>query len=280
MKQTLQIAVLKLLRPLVRILLRNGVPFGAFADLARWVYVDVALHEFGLSGRKPSDSRASIVTGLSRKEIRRLRDMSHPGGEESIERYNRAARVISGWVRDRRFCDAKGNPKALPIEQGPVSFQDLVKQFSGDVPARAILDELVHVGAVETTPDKQIRLLERAYVPATGEGEKLGILGSDVADLITTIDNNLQGAPRNPRFQRKVAYDNLPVEALAEFKKISAHQGQQLLEKLDRYLASHDRDTAPEAQGSGRVRAGVGIYYFEETLEEAPAGPAREGSKR
>ena len=47
-QQALFAAILKLLRPLVRILLRNGVPYGAFADIAKRVYVDVAAQEFGV----------------------------------------------------------------------------------------------------------------------------------------------------------------------------------------------------------------------------------------
>ena len=93
-------AILRLLRPLIRILLRNGVPFGSFAELARWVYVDVALADFSIKGRKPSDSRASVLTGLSRKEVRRLRELSLKNQGEDIARYNRAARVLSAWVRD------------------------------------------------------------------------------------------------------------------------------------------------------------------------------------
>ncbi len=279
MKGPLNQAVLKLLRPLVRILLRNGVPFGTFAELARWVYADVALQEFGLKGRKPSDSRASIVTGLSRKEIRRLRSLAMPQRDDSSGKYNRAARVITGWVRDRRFTDAKGRPRDLSFETGKVSFMDLVKTFSGDVPARAILDELLNVGAVTLTEARKIRLVERAYVPRTGEEEKLAILGTDVADLIQTIDCNLKGAPNAPLYQRKVAYDNIPSEALAEFKQLSAHQAQRLLEHLDRYLARHDRDLNPAVEGTGRMRVGMGIYYFEEDIEGISGDTQRKGNQ-
>ena len=61
-------------------------------------------------------------------------------------------------------------------------------------------------------------------------------------------------------------YDNLPLEALEEFRKLSAAQSQQLLEHLDKWLARHDRDSHSAVRGSGRMRTGVGIYYFEEDL--------------
>lgn len=278
MRETLYMTVLKVLRPLVRILLRNGVPFGTFAETARWVYVDLALKEFAIEGRKPTDSRAAIVTGLTRKEVRRLRSMEISGQEDSVEKYNRAARVVSGWVRDRRYTDARGRPRDLPVEQGEVTFTDLVRERSGDVPPRAVLDELLRVGAAALIDDGKVRLIERAYVPHTGEEEKLSILGTDVADLITTIDINLRGAEGAPRFQRKVAYDNVPVEAVGKFREISAEGSQRLLERLDRYLAEHDRDFNPGAVGTGRRRVGLGIYYFEENLDQGPGGVEEEGS--
>ena len=86
--------------------------------------------------------------------------------------------------------------------------------------------------------------------------------------LIATIDNNLQADPMGPLFQRKVAYDNLPDEVLPEFRGLSAKRAQALLEKLDRWLAQRDRDVTPTVRGTGRNRAGLGIYYFEEPYTE------------
>ncbi len=279
-RHTLYAAVLRLLRPLIRILLRNGVPFGAFADLARWTYVDLAIREFGIEGRKPSDSRASIVTGLSRKEVSRLKKMDMPWDTALVERYNRAARVLGGWGRDPRFADAGGRPRDLLFDQGEGNFCDLVKEHSGDVPARAILDELLLVGAVETLDGGHIRLVERAYIPRTGELEKLGILGVDVADLIQTIDHNLSRGDSSPRYQRKVMYDNVPAEAVEKFRQLGARQGQMLLELLDLWLSEHDRDRNPELKGEGRKRVGVGIYYFEEDFEDTTQVSAKKGGRK
>jgi len=176
--------------------------------------------------------------------------------------------VIAGWVRDREFSDAAGDPMALGAEGAGASFGLLVKRYSGDVPARAVLDELLRVGAAERMGDGRIRLLARAYIPSTSDLDKLDILGADVADLIATIDHNLQRGGSDPRFQRKVMYDNVPEESAAEFRALSAAQAQALLEAMDKWLSQHDRDANPSRTGKGRVRAGVGIYYFEENLEQ------------
>lgn len=264
----LSAAVLRLFRPLVRVLLRNGVSYRTFADFAKWVYVDVATKEFGIEGRKQSTSRVSVITGLSRKEVKRVRELPRPDDTASVERYNRAARVIAAWRRESNFQDAEGNAAPLLLEGTGATFSELVKRFSGDVPVRAILDELIRIGAVERLEDGRVGLLVRAYVPESSDADKLHILGTDVGYLISTIDHNLQADPMGPVFQRKVAYDNLPDEALPEFRELSAKRAQALLEKLDRWLAQRDRDVTPTVRGTGRNRAGLGIYYFEEPYKE------------
>ncbi len=263
-QQALSGAVVKMLRPLVRILLRNGMPYNAFADLAKHIYVDVATREFEIPGRKQSVSRISIITGLSRKEVQRIRSLTGIDDGGAAERYNRAARVISGWVRDSRFSRAETGPILLPLEGKGATFTELVKRYSGDVPPRAVRDELVRVGAAEQMKDGRIRLLTRSYVPRTGEIDKIGILGTDVSELISTIDHNLRGGDPKPFFQQKVCYDNLPAEAIPELRKVSRIRAEELLEALDRMFSASDRDVNPAVHGTGRKRAGVGIFYFED----------------
>jgi hypothetical protein len=258
-------AVFRLLRPLVRILLRNGLPYGAFADIAKQAYVDVATKEFGLPGRKQTHSRVAILTGLTRKEILRLSRLPEPLDDVGERDYNRAARVVSGWLSDKRYCDERGEPVPLSPEG---SFAELVRAHSGDMPPRAVMDELLRVGAIRWNEQQQLELCAKAYVPQTGEREKLTILGVAASDLLTTIDHNLRSSGKDSRLQLSVAYDNLPVEIIEELRALSNEQAMLMLRRLDQYLAQHDRDRNPDANGTGRMRAGVGIYYFQESVQE------------
>jgi len=272
LSQTMQLAVAQLLRPLFRLLLRNGMSFGVFEEIARKTFVDVAFREFSIPGKKPSISRTSIISGLSRKEVQRLIGEPLLPATAALESHNRAARVISGWVRDPEFLNAKRQPRPLKAK-GPMSFEALVKRHSGDMPTRAVLDELVRVGAVQRRADGQVELLVRAYVPQKGVSEKLGILGTDVADLIATIDHNLQDGVTQPKFQRKVMYHSVPADVVPAFKKLSSEQAQALLEKLDRWLAKQtasapDKSRAPaKTTTSPKVRLGLGIYYVEDKFD-------------
>ena len=265
MHRLLYQAIYRILQPLMRLLLRNDIAFGEFSELAKHAYVDVAEEEFSQPEKKATTSKIAIMTGLTRKEVARLRKLpSVEMGDTS--RYNRSVRVISGWRGDPQFTDSKGMPMELALHGEKSSFESLVARYSGDMPVRAMLDELKRINAAEQTDDGCVRLLTRAYIPHGDDEEKLAILGTDVGLLIDTIDNNLNPESQSLRFQRKVAYDNLPQEALPEFKKLVDADGQNLLEEFNKWLATRDRDLNPEVEGSGRMRAGVGIYYFEEPV--------------
>ena len=264
MEQTLHrvlgLAVRQILHPLVRMLLRAGVPCGTFVEQAKRVYVDVARGEFKVEGRKPSISRTAVITGLTRKEVSRLWKIPEETHESAVEKYNRAARVIAAWVRDPQYTAAAADAEP--------SFNGLVAEASGDMPPRAVLDELIRVGAVEEQNNGRFRLIERAYIPTKGEEEKLGILGTDVAELLATIDHNLTCTPEDTRFQRKVLYDNLPVECLPLLRNSAAELSQALLETLDGQMSEFDRDANSSVAGSGRATAAVGIYFYQDASEE------------
>jgi hypothetical protein len=262
----LQAAIARLLRPLFRLMLRHSMSYRAFADLAKRVYIDVVMQDFAIEGKKPSISRASILSGLTRKEVQQLLIDPPARDEASGERYNRAARVLTGWVRDADFHDEHGRPRVLRLA-GAQGFSALVRRYSGDMPARAVLDELMRVGAVRHGGDG-IELLNPAYVPVASAVDKLAILGSDVADLIDTIDHNIQHGAADPRFQRKVMYESIPRAALPAFRRLGAAQAQRLLERLDRWLDRRDRtdEAVVNNADTPRVRVGMGIYYFEEPV--------------
>lgn len=268
--KTILAAVIRLLKPLVRLLLRQGVSYGVFADIAKQIYVDTAMEEFSIPGRKPTVSRASVITGLSRKEVARVTRLPEIEDREIQDRYNRAVRVVSGWMRDGDYTDSQGQPKNLPMEGEGATFAQLTRKYSGDMPSRAILDELIHGGAVERLENGEVRLIGPVFGPAGGMDEKIAILGTDVRDLINTIDHNINHSGSESRFQLKAAYDNIPREAILTFRAGFPEKGFALLNAMDHELASLDRDTNPASQGTGRIRAGVAVYYFEEDL--TPAG--------
>ena len=128
--QALSAAVLKLLRPLVRVLLRHGMPYGSFAELARKAFVEEGFDHVKGGGKRPTVSSVSALTGLTRKETKRLRELDVVDDESSSQRYSRAIRVVSGWINDPRFQTGAGAPAVLPMEGEEGSFSELVKEYS------------------------------------------------------------------------------------------------------------------------------------------------------
>ena len=151
-------------------------------------------------------SRVAVLTGMTRKEASRLMqdDPDEQLGDRMIRQVNRAARVVTAWVEDPEFHDGEGAPASLPFESSETpAFTDLVSKHGADVGARAVLDELVRVGAVAERADGHLYLTNSAYIPSSDEGAKLDILGTDVADLVAAIDNNLDPDRETPLFQRE-----------------------------------------------------------------------------
>jgi len=238
--------------------------YRAFSDVARNVFVDVAEEEFSLPGRKPSHSRTAVLTGINRKDIAKLKDRPHPLSDNSQDAPNPAARVITAWTNDARFHDDAGNPKPLLVEEQPTSsdsFTTLAKEYSSDVPVRALIDELLRIKAIERDGD-QVRLLVRAYVPIEDMRENLRIFGTAAADLLRTMDHNIGREIPGPFLQRTVSYNNISPENLEMIRQRCREQGEALLLQINEWLSEFERDSS-ETAGQQSFRVGVGVYYLE-----------------
>lgn len=264
-KKTLAKVVVKMLNPLIKLLLRYDVSHSEFSELAKRSYVDVAYKYFIVPNRKKTINRVSVITGLSRKEVVRLAKLDHDAPPVTKGPLNRAVRVISGWLRDPDFLDNDAYPKVLPLRGDGITFQELVQRYSGDVTARAILDELIRTGAAERVQDFSVKLKHHGYIPQDNSEEKLEVTSTHVADLLNTCEHNIsvgEGAD-NRRFQRQVTYAEVPENVIREFQQLSHDKAMKLLLELNHWLAQNkDRTTTDNHEIKGRV--GMGIYYLEE----------------
>jgi hypothetical protein len=251
-------SAMKILRPLVRVMLRNGVSCGSFEELVRKAYVDEAFAIGKKNQLKTTVSSVSAQTGLSRKEVKRLNELEQDQRPDVERKYNRAIRVISGWVNDKSFTDAQGNARVLPLTDESSSFADLVKLYSGDITPKAMLDLLLNAECIKVE-DNKVHLIKHAYVPGKDSVEIIRILGTDTSELLNTIDHNLIDVDDNKRFQRKVSSALLNKNATEEFKKLSFKQAQAMLEELDTWLT--ENEVAADDDNAHYVS--LGIYYYE-----------------
>lgn len=282
LKQGLLAAFRRLLRPLVRILIRHGIAYGEFAEVAKTVFVETAAEDFALPGRKSSGSRIAILTGLTRKEVKRLTDQLRAelnGGEVHVSSVsqNRATRVLSGWHQDPTFTGPYGVPKEIPFDGAGATFSGLVRRYSGDMPARAMLEELVRVNAVRKLADGNIQALSRYYIPAQLDPRNATHLGDALHDLAATIEYNTNPTRKSPaRFERWVMTQDADTQHMEDFHSMVKTFGAELLEKLDDWLSLHEA----AKDSPNRIRTRVGIYFYKDDdgdsekwlVEKEPSG--------
>ncbi len=263
-------------------MLAEGVTYGQLERELRELFVEVAESDFALPERKQTDSRIAVLTGINRKEVRRLRgDVAKQPEPQSFKR-NWAADVVSQWVANPKTTSASGRPLPLPYDapRGP-SFVALVEQTTTDIQPRALLDVLISAGAAELRKGKVVALTRSAYVPKRGRPEGFAMLADDPPELIETMLHNVVGEGEPPRLQQKLAYDNLGSEGLEALRSALRKEAEKFLRRSDVVLRRHDRDRNPKAPKGSRTYAGVGIYYFESQQAEEPAPqPKRKGSPK
>jgi len=252
-------SALKILRPLIRVMIRNGVPCNSFEEMARKAYVDEAFLISKKSQQKVTVSSVAAQTGLSRKEVKRLNEIEDTHNLVVEQKYNRAIRVISGWVNNENFIDAQGKTKTLSIDGEQNSFSKLVKQYSGDMTTVAMLDLLLAADCVEKKGN-MVSLIKHAYVPSKDSTEIIKIFGTDTNELLNTIDFNLTAGERDKRYQRKVSTALLNLNAIEQFKELSNKKSQALLEELDAWLSQNEVN--PDDEDARYIS--LGIYYYEQ----------------
>jgi len=255
----------KLLQPLVRILIRNGVSFSELAEILKNVFVEVAERDFTLPERRTSQSRIAILTGLTRKEVAKQKAILDTGGAFNlVSNLNRVSRVLLGWHTDPEFTGPYGMPLELAFESDSgASFVGLVRKHSGDMAPRAMLDELLNVGAVERLQSGAFKVLLRAYMPESFHPEALQRFGEVVRDFVNTYEFNIGKRPGLGRFERIViADDGLREDLMPAFDALVRAKGQNLLVELDNWLSAQELTVTAKNRSAKRIRTGVGIYHF------------------
>jgi hypothetical protein len=264
-KQALLAAFRVLMGPLVRILLRQGISYAEFSEVAKAVYVEVALKDFKVSGRKATRTRIAVMTGLTRKEVKRVIDEAVKERFELKTSFNRLGRVLVGWHTDADFTGPYGMPLELQYETGnpnEPTFSVLVKRHSGDMSPRSILDELVRVGAIRETEVGWFRVMRREYIPeaqGTHTFERTGVV---VRNFVNTVEFNMTKlAPGKGRFERHVtADDGIRREDLPKFDHYLRERCQVLLEEIDNWLAGLPKPDPKK--GDDVIHTGIGIYHY------------------
>src|SRR5882672_4230283 len=251
-----------LLVPIARLLLKSGVTWKEFSEVARRAFVHVATTEFGIRGRPTNGSRVAILTGMTRREVRRQRDRLQFDPQPEAGYMSKASRVLSGWHQDRDFSDANGEPRALEIDAGELSFAELARRYGGDIPPGALLKELQSGDAIARLPDGRIRASKRVFLPRPMEPAQIRLWASVLQDIGATLEHNLTRDKVNaPRFERRALSLRVDRHALPAFRQFLENEGQAFLERVDDWLTQHQAGTD---DADNALRLGAGVYHIED----------------
>ncbi|MDX1508421.1 MAG: DUF6502 family protein [Woeseiaceae bacterium] len=263
--KTITLKVLRLLfRPVARILLRAGINWKEIAEVCKATYVEVATQDFGIRGRPTNVSRVALMTGFSRREVRRLRDLLDDEQPAALEHVNSAQRVLSGWYEDDDFVDTNGAPRPLLAAGSNPSFETLCSRYSGDVPATTMLKELLKIGAIGEAEDGRLVAKTRAYIPFPTDPTQMLRSGKVLEDIGQTVAYNLYRKEGEPsRFERRAEVTVMPESAVAEFREYIEKEGQAFLERVDHWLTEREDESATTG-----VRLGLGTYWIEEKISK------------
>jgi hypothetical protein len=245
-----------LLRPVVRFLLRQGVLWSEFAELAKETYVEIARADYGIDGRPTNNSRVAMLTGLSRREVARVRDVLLDLVPQEDERQgNRMARILAGWYTDPEFTTTNGTPQDLT----PTTFGILLSCYAGDLPHTAVRKEMLKHGLIEELSDGRVRVLKRDFVYSSLDPEIVRQMGVALHDHAATIEHNLnQQRNGKPRFERLAENAAIPATSVDAFESYVADRGMAFLEDVDAWLA----EKTTNEEGATTVRVGAGAYLI------------------
>ena len=258
-------AFLVVLKPIVRILLRFGIGFREFAEIAKTAFVDVATSDFGLRGRPTNISRVAVMTGLTRKEVRRIRDKLENGDQTLVVRTTPLCEVLHRWHFENEFLDSNGRPAVLPFAGENASFSSLVRKFGGDIPPGAMRTELKRVGAVEEGSDGKLRVIRRSITPEGVHDNLTAALAHSVYPLICSIAHNTDLQRKEDGWAQLTAFtQSVRTKDLARVRRISFDRLTDVSESFDDLFMAYESLHESDADEMDTNTIAVGVFYFED----------------
>lgn len=276
LKQTALGACQYFMRPIARLLLRMGISYKEFAEAAKISFVDVASADYGLRGRPTNISRVAVMTGLTRKEVKKLRDLiaDQEISEAFKSRLGPCSVITHFWHHDPDYQDDSGRPRSLPIEGEFPSFATLVRKYGGDIPSGAMLKELLRTGVAEMEGEDHLRAKTEFVIPAEVDADKFVSVSYSLSNLAYTLAHNVTtGNAERPLFERFLWTDRLKAEHQIEFEKIASSKAKDLLRSLDKWVSERELpepNLSSKSEGERTKNIGLGIYLFDNDVSRKP----------
>ena len=240
-----------------------------FKELSKDMYVDVARQEYGIQGRPTNNARVAVITGLSRREVSRIRNKLLEGAESpDLRQGNRISRILTGWHVDPEFQNEDGQPKDLPATGPTGSLFSLLKRYAGDLPHGALKKEMLQLGLIKEKPNGRLKVLQRDYVYTTLDPEIVRQMSVALHDHATTLEHNINPDRKKPvRFERMADNARISTRSAKTFMKLVEGRGMEFLQEIDAWLSTHEIDESND-DTDRQVRLGVGVYLIHDDSQQ------------
>lgn len=258
-------AVTLLCKPLIRLLIEKGMTFPQFRELMKELYVEVADEHFSLDAIKPSDSRIFVLTGVHRKDIKRIREQAGHESQQVASSASLSGEIVARWTSMPDYLDNKGKPRQL-LKSGKDNtpgFEQLVRSVSKDVRPRVILDEWLRLNIVRVK-DKYVMLNQSAFVTNKEFNEMAYYLGHNIHDHLASCVNNIL-VEDEPMLERSVYYASLTKDSVNKLRSLASNKGDELLQHVNKQaIKLYDADKQ-KADATYRMR--LGVYWYQKQLD-------------
>jgi hypothetical protein len=264
-KQATLAALRRVVDPVMDLMFDAGVTVRELSGLVRERAVRAAANRVLKEGGRVSKSRVAIITGLARSEVARILTAYDYPIDPPPDQHP-ARRVLAGWYGNRRFLAGNGDPAILPIYGKRRSFERLVTLYSGGIPVRAMLDQLVQNDAVEILSGQRVKAKSRVPIFRGMTSSAIAMIGDRASDLLETLKSNLR-ATTKPLFESTAVSTNIGAEAVPLVRKEIADQGAAFIDGANSLFSrSRPKSRRSKSKEPGKIRIGVTVYYFQDDL--------------
>ncbi len=262
-KNVVLLALLKALRPVARFLMKSGIGYREFSEIGKSAFVDVATSDYGLRGRPTNISRVAVMTGLTRKEVRRLRDKISSGNQVDMARVIPPAEILSRWHGDSDYLDSAGRPLTLEFDGATPSFAGLVKKYGGDIPPGAMRTELKRVGAIAENDSGRLTVQMKFFRPFDLDEQMARALSQAMYGLALNIDHNIARDRSEAWVERTAFSTRIRAGDNSRVRRISQDRAIEFVESVSDLFSAYETIYSDDEPGSKSSTVGVGVYYFE-----------------
>ncbi len=258
-------ALRRVLRPIVRLMIRSGIRYDEFVDVARGAYVESAIRDADRSGPRPTRDQVAWITGIRRELVDHYIDSYEPLSDRDLTSRHVEADALHRWHTDARYLGPTGAPLELEFDAPEgISFKELVAQSDSEADPKLILDNLLRAGSVSRLDKDIIRPLSRFFIWREQDATQISALGFTVAHMIETHEHNLcSRSPQSKRLERTVATDRgISEKLLPSFHAFARERCEQFLIDVDDWLGQRslfsDRHTGQCAE------VGLNVFFYVE----------------